>query len=137
MYQVSVAEDLKVKASYLRHYLFVTRFNIRFKSLSTDVCSTWLQLSEKIKVANPQEVVNNLRTDLSIHKTLASGFFDVMKKAEDNVVIISYDMQKICLYQNFLIRAHTILGSYIVITWPWFLLVRMELVLYTLRDCFH
>lgn len=94
MYKVSVAEDLKVKASYLRHYLFVTRFNIRFKSPSTDVCSTWLQLSEKIKVSNPQEVVNNLKTDLSINKTLASGFFDVIKKAEDNVAIISYDICK-------------------------------------------
>lgn len=49
MYQVSVPDDLKVKESFFRH-LFVTRFNISFKSPSTDVCSTCLHFSEKIKV---------------------------------------------------------------------------------------
>lgn len=79
MYQESVPDDLKVKESYFRH-LFVTRFNISFKSPSTDVCSTCLQLSEKVKLEKNEEALIKLKTELSVHKTVASGFYGLMKK---------------------------------------------------------
>lgn len=93
MYEESVVDELKVKESFFRH-IFVTRFNISFKSPSTDVCSTCLQYREKIKVEKNEEILQKLKTEYDVHKTLAKGFFNLLKKEEPNVAVMSYDMQK-------------------------------------------
>lgn len=93
MYQESVSDELKVKESLFRK-IFVTNFNISFKSPTTDVCSICLQLNEKIKQEKNENLKQKLNTDLTVHKTQAKSFYDFLKKDEAGVFIMSFDMQK-------------------------------------------
>ena len=53
MYNDEAAEHLKVKPLYFRN-IFNTSFNLGFGTPRVDVCSTCLQLTEKIKVASEE-----------------------------------------------------------------------------------
>lgn len=74
--------------------LFVTRFNIGFGSPRQDVCSTCLQLKEKIKVEKNGSEKVRLMTELRIHKLRAKAFFKLLQKEEENEILLSFDCQK-------------------------------------------
>lgn len=78
--------------------LFVTRFNIGFGSPRQDVCSTCLQLKEKIKVEKNGSEKVRLMTELRIHKLRAKAFFKLLQKEEENEILAFFsDSQKIVL----------------------------------------
>lgn len=93
MYKASVCDELQVKESFFRK-IFLTRFNISFNTPSTDKCSKCLEFNERIKQEKNANAREDLNSDLSLHKSLAKGFFGLLKKEESGVFIISFDMQK-------------------------------------------
>lgn len=64
--------------------LFVTEFNIGFKSPSSDVCTTRSLLDQRIKTfpTGSTERVN-LMTQKRIHKLRANSFYSLMKEETD------------------------------------------------------
>lgn len=71
MYQETVqTEELKVKEGLFRK-IFVSRFNLSFKTPATDVCSSCLQYSESIKHEKDEEKKRSLQLSLTLHKAMA------------------------------------------------------------------
>lgn len=91
-YNDQTAEHLRVKALYFRN-IFNTCFNLGFGSPRVDVCSTCLQLTEKIKVANEADK-NRLMIEKTVHKKRAKAFFNMLKTEDPLIKIISFDCQK-------------------------------------------
>lgn len=92
MYQ-NENKELLVKHSYFR-YIFNTSYNLGFGNPRTDVCSTCLQLTEKIKSCNDENVKKDLLAEKKVHKMRAEAYFQLLREAEDGVVIFSFDCQK-------------------------------------------
>lgn len=71
-----------VKQSYFRH-IFNREFNLGFGTPSTDVCSTCIELNERIKKEN------ELMTALRVHKLRAKAFFKMLqaKRRYDNLLL--------------------------------------------------
>lgn len=63
-----------VKQSYFRH-IFNREFNLGFGTPTTDVCSTCIELNERIKKENDQVNKNELMTAMRVHKLRAKAFF--------------------------------------------------------------
>lgn len=93
MYMDQAVPGFGVSFSFFRN-IFVTKFNIGFGSPRQDVCSTCLQLTERIKVANTASEKVNLMTELRIHKLRAKAFFKLLQKEEDDEILLSFDCQK-------------------------------------------
>lgn len=93
MYDNAVATDHKVKLSYFRE-IFNTKFNIGFGTPRTDVCSTCLQFSEKIKVEKDVTRKEEMQTELKVHKLRAKAFFSLLKEEKNGLLIVSFDCQK-------------------------------------------
>lgn len=81
------------KESYFRK-IFNTQYNLGFGSPQTDICSTCLQLNEKIKLETDPQKKQNLMIEKRVHTLRAKAFFSLLKTAEDGVLILSYDCQK-------------------------------------------
>lgn len=81
-----------VSFSFFRK-IFVTKFNIGFGSPRQDVCSTCLQLFERIKTSNAAQKVL-LITELRIHKLRAKAFYKFLQQEEDHMILLSFDCQK-------------------------------------------
>lgn len=92
MYQNDNKEQ-PVKKSYFRH-IFNTQYNLGFGTPRTDVCSTCLQLTEKIKSCSDENIKANLMTEKRVHKMRAQAYFSLLREAEDGVAIYSFDCQK-------------------------------------------
>lgn len=92
MYQIDNNEQ-PVKKSYFRH-IFNTQYNLGFGTPRTDVCSTCLQLTEKIKRCSDEKIKVNLMTEKRVHKMRAQAYFSLLRQAENGVVIYSFDCQK-------------------------------------------
>lgn len=93
MYDQQACPEEKVKLSYFRT-IFNTKYNLSFTTPRTDVCSTCLELTEKIKRCEDEEERNKLSTDKKIHKLRADAFFNLLKEARDDLVTISFDCEK-------------------------------------------
>nr|CAH7734292.1 unnamed protein product [Callosobruchus chinensis] len=85
--------ELPVKQSYFRQ-VFNTNFNIGFNSTQTDVCSTCLELRNKIKHSKNDTEKSELSTRLKVHKLRARAFFDHLKEERADLLTISFDCQK-------------------------------------------
>ena len=82
----------KVKPLYFRN-IFNTSFNLGFGTPRVDVCSTCLQLTEKIKVASEGDKAR-LMVEKTVHKRCAKAFFEMLKTEDPSIKIISFDCQK-------------------------------------------
>ncbi|CAH2089032.1 unnamed protein product [Euphydryas editha] len=97
MYNNSQTDNLKVKKSYFRN-TFNQNYNLGFGSPRTDVCSTCLQFSEKIKIEKDNNVRNKLLINQRIHKLKANAFFGYVKEEQSDLLTLSFDCQKnLCL----------------------------------------
>lgn len=92
-YNKSVPADLRVKSAYFRRYL-CTNYNIGFGSPATDVCSKCLLLKAKLKRCKVPDEKINIMTDMRVHKLRAQAFYDVLRKQNNNELILSFDCQK-------------------------------------------
>ena len=93
MYNDQALPGFGVKQGFFRN-IFNSRFNIGFGSPKTDVCSTCLQLTEKIKVETSQAAKQELITQHRIHKLRAKQFFKMLQEETPGVLIISFDCEK-------------------------------------------
>ncbi|RVE49656.1 hypothetical protein evm_005713 [Chilo suppressalis] len=82
-----------VKNSYFRS-IFNNYYNIGFGSPKTDVCSTCLELKEKIKLESDPQKKNELITQKRVHMLRANAFFEKLREESDGLKIISFDCQK-------------------------------------------
>ena len=69
---------MKLKYNFFRH-IFIYKFNISFKSPSTDVCSECTQLKANIS-ANPKEGNIDNMTKLWVHKLRAKAFYNMLQQ---------------------------------------------------------
>lgn len=93
IYNGKVEENLKVKESYFR-YIFNRKFNIGFGSPRLDMCSTCIELKERMKLEQNPEKKNDLLVQRTIHKKRAKAFYDHLKEEDPEVLNISFDCQK-------------------------------------------
>jgi len=93
MYNNSVDEELKVKESYFRDVI-TTHFNFGFGSPKTDACLTCLYLDEQLKVEKNIEKKQMLETQKQVHKLKADAFYEILKTADDEAVVLTFDCQK-------------------------------------------
>lgn len=82
-----------VKQSYFRH-IFNREFNLGFGTPTTDVCSTCIELNERIKKEADQVKKNELMTALRVHKLRAKAFFKMLQEQKDDMITFSFDCQK-------------------------------------------
>lgn len=92
-YNSDCVQQLNVNYSYFR-MLFNTKFNIGFGSPLTDVCSTCLELGEKIKKEGNAGKKQVLITQKRIHKLRAKAFFSLLREEREGLLTLSYDCQK-------------------------------------------
>ncbi|XP_072399691.1 uncharacterized protein [Diabrotica undecimpunctata] len=96
MYISSLTEDqsdLKVTHWYFRS-IFNTKYNHGFGSPRVDVCSTCLQLDERLKHAKQGNEKQELMTEKRVHKLRAKAFFELLKCTDPKILIFSFDCQK-------------------------------------------
>ncbi|CAH2100544.1 unnamed protein product [Euphydryas editha] len=93
MYNDEALPDFEVKIGFFRK-VFTTSFNIGFGSPRTDVCSTCLELVERLKITANENEKQNFRTQYRIHKLRAKAFFTFLRDNNPEVQIISFDCQK-------------------------------------------
>ncbi|CAH2101311.1 unnamed protein product [Euphydryas editha] len=93
MYNDQAQENLKVKKLYFRA-IFNTIFNLGFGSPRVDVCSTCLQLNEKIKNVQNDSDKATLIAEKTVHKRRANEFFKMLKEDNRKIKIFSFDCQK-------------------------------------------
>lgn len=93
MYNAQAKENLKVKNSYFR-YVFNHNFNLGFGSPRVDVCSTCLELTEKIKHETDPRKLSSLQTTQAIHKKRAKAFFSLLREKHSEILTLSFDCQK-------------------------------------------
>ncbi|XP_037302209.1 uncharacterized protein LOC119192498 [Manduca sexta] len=84
-----------VKQSYFRH-IFNSEFNLGFGTPKTDVCSTCIELNERINKENDRVKKNELMTALRVHKLRAKAFFKMLQEQKDDMITFSFDCQKNC-----------------------------------------
>lgn len=82
-----------VKQSYFRH-IFNREFNLGFGTPTTDVCSTCIELNERIKQENDRVKKNELMTALRVQKLRAKAFFKMLQEQKDDMITFSFDCQK-------------------------------------------
>jgi hypothetical protein len=95
IYNDQASEDLKVKCSMFRK-IFVTEFNIGFKSPASDTCSTCCLLKEKIKNA-PLGSHERMRlmVEKRVHTQRAKAFYAHMKENVPDSTTFCFDLQQI------------------------------------------
>ncbi|CAG9789737.1 unnamed protein product [Diatraea saccharalis] len=92
MYKERGIQPISTKALFRK--VFNTEFNLGFGSPKTDICSTCLQLQEKIKVQTDIAKKNKLITLKRVHTLRAKAFYDVLKSKNEGIVTFSFDCQK-------------------------------------------
>lgn len=94
MYNEKVEDNsLKVKECYFR-YIFNRNFNIGFGSPRLDMCSTCIELKERMKLEKDPQKKHELLVQRLIHKKRAKAFYDHLKEQAPEVMNISFDCQK-------------------------------------------
>lgn len=86
-------EGNPVTESYFRK-IFNTEYNLGFGNPRTDVCSTCLELTEKIRTTKDQNVKQTLITQKRVHKLRANAFYALLRENKEDLLILSFDCQK-------------------------------------------
>lgn len=95
MYNEGASEELQVKCSMFRK-IFVTEFNIGFKSPASDTCSTCCLLKEKIKKAAPgSHEKMQLMVEKRVHSQRAKAFYAHLKDQVPDSISFCFDLQQI------------------------------------------
>lgn len=93
IYNKQATENLQVKPLYFRS-VFNKCFNLGFGSPRVDVCSTCLQLGEKLKTTITESEKSTLMAEKTVHKRRAKEFFNMLKEDNPKIKILSFDCQK-------------------------------------------
>ncbi|XP_044766265.1 uncharacterized protein LOC123322386 [Coccinella septempunctata] len=93
MYNNQCSPEERVKPSYFR-MIFNTKYNLSFTTPRTDVCSTCIELAEKIKRCTDEEEKNNFIIEKNVHKRRANAFFQLLKETRNDLITLSFDCQK-------------------------------------------
>lgn len=93
MYNAARDEDLRVKQSFFRH-IFNTKYNIGFGNPRTDVCSTCIELSERIKTEKDASKKSELMVEKRLHRLRYKTFYKILQDENENIQTISFDCQK-------------------------------------------
>lgn len=88
-----IEESLKVKRGFFRR-VFNTNYSLGFGSPRTDVCSTCLQLLEKIKLETDPTKRQLLMTEKRVHSLRAKAFFSLVKEESPDLKTLSFDCEK-------------------------------------------
>lgn len=95
IYNKEASEELQMKCSMFRK-IFVTEFNIGFKSPASDTCSTCCLLKEKIKKAAPgSHDKMQLMVEKRVHSQRAKAFYSSMKEEVPDSISFCFDLQQI------------------------------------------
>lgn len=94
IYNSTCPENLKVKSSMFRR-IFVTEFNIGFKSPASDVCSYCTLLSNQIKGATTPSEKSSKMTEKRVHRLRAKAFYKHLKKDVPESKTLCFDLQQI------------------------------------------
>lgn len=90
-------ENMRVTFPFF-YKIFTTEFNIGFQSPAADACTLCIRLKNEIKSnCGNEEVVQNLRIQLRIHKIRANAFYDIMKqtKTDESCISFAFDLQQV------------------------------------------
>ncbi|CAH1982169.1 unnamed protein product [Acanthoscelides obtectus] len=94
MYLNSALDNVMVKEPFFRRE-FCTKYNIGFGSPRTDVCSTCIQISEKIKqVIDDPPTKAALMAQKTVHKLKVQAFFALLKEEYPEMIMLSFECQK-------------------------------------------
>lgn len=87
--------EFTVKYEFFRK-VFVTSFNISFRTPATDACSecTGIRLKGLIQACKGNEEKVELMTMYRVHKLKAKAFYNDLKTPENNTVKLSFDCHK-------------------------------------------
>ncbi|CAG4931516.1 unnamed protein product [Parnassius apollo] len=95
IYNTNTTDELKVKLSMFRR-IFVSEFNIGFKSPATDVCSYCTILNHKIKTyPSGSKERNDVIIEKRIHKKRANAFYQLMRQDVEDSISYCFDLQQI------------------------------------------
>lgn len=94
IYNSECTENLKVKYSMFR-LIFVTEFNIGFRSPASDVCSYCTLLVNQIKRATDIAQKNSWMIEKRIHKKRANAFYQHLKADVPDSKTLCFDLQQI------------------------------------------
>ena len=87
------SENLKVKESFFRKELN-KNYNIGFGNPKSDVCSTCLEFSEKMKNVKTEKEKSELMIGKRIHTMKYNAFYSYLRQESENTISISFDCQK-------------------------------------------
>lgn len=95
MYRMFTAEspELNVTKSFFRN-IFNSCFNIGFKTPATDMCSTCIMLTERMKFETDPKNKQNLMVKRLVHKRRAKAFFSLLQEQAEELITMSFDCQK-------------------------------------------
>lgn len=93
MYQTNAGDHLKVNESYFR-YIFNRKYNLGFGSPRVGVCSTCVELAEKIKSTKSDAERNMLLVQKWVHKLRSQAFYSLLQENLEDLLILSFDCQK-------------------------------------------
>lgn len=91
-YNTETGKDKQVKYHYFWN-IFMSDFNISFKTPATDACSECIRLKLQIKLLTNQEKAQTM-AKYTVHKMKAKAFHDLLRKETPNVFKFSFDCQK-------------------------------------------
>lgn len=90
--EVQDSPEVHVKESFFRN-VFNRNYNLGFGTPRVDVCSTCLELAEKLKVCNPEERAT-LIIEKTVHKLKYEAFYELLRDNDEKILILSFDCQK-------------------------------------------
>lgn len=86
-------KEFPVKYEFFRK-VFVTYFNISFRTPATDACSECIRFHGLIQACKENDEKLELMTKFRVHKLKAKAFYNDLKTPENNTVKLSFDCQK-------------------------------------------
>lgn len=87
-------ENLKVKYKFFRN-IFVTDFNIGFKSPATDVCNTCTLLKNKLDIEKDASKKVRIMTEKRVHRMRYEAFTEICQQKPENTISFCFDLQKV------------------------------------------
>nr|CAD7401757.1 unnamed protein product [Timema poppensis] len=91
--EANPSKDLQVQYEFFRN-TFNENFNIGFDAPYTDKCSTCTRLEYQIANENDNNKKEDLNIEFKGHKIRAERFYEILRKKNDDELVISYDCQK-------------------------------------------
>ena len=91
--RVQEEPNLMTSKSYFRH-IFVLRFNLGNKTPIKDAYSVCIELDVRMRAEKDHSKRNEIIIAQRLHKLRAKTFFSILRDADDNTIVLSFDMQK-------------------------------------------